>query len=544
MPYLYVATSITRLILNSSQQFFNTLQPLRNLPRAPTTATSSNLTNVLSSLATQRRVTAETPLTEQPVPRPLPMSDVKPAEHTSSAVPAASQKVSLELTAPVLSADELKRLAEGCFMRLIKTSSDATLVTRRSAPKTRSSLLSFLASQRDVDSPEVAALLNDISARFPSSLSTTLTWLYFEYNHALTAQHVTNELNLARYSQVLGRVLQSIATRLDGKDKTVNTLLTQLPQVTDECLQFIEQLAAQPHTLKLALSLLKDLTLLRPRARDQSLQLLLRYATHEDDTVRTLAIRLVSSKLFGVKELAPVIEKYASEQLHALVEKYPASQHQEAMTEIEDSSNAGTSVNESEIKSHLLLYFALCSKRHELLAPLLQNYSQLSAAVQRIIHTQSQGLVKSIGMHSLHLLALITKPPPGSELFLLYMLNILTDTGTDLSTPYHAQLTTHFQVPPSSQLVASARDAYETTKDARFLIPVVTGLDKAELLQQLPRLLVLSSSAVKSLIHKLVNSKPTPLTPAELLITLHLTDTGVVPLKRIIEGKCIHDHPR
>ncbi len=84
--------------------------------------------------------------------------------------------------------------------------------------------------------------------------------------------------------------------------------------------------------------------------------------------------------------------------------------------------------------------------------------------------------------------------------------------------------------------MASVRDAYESTADARFLIPVATGLDKAELLQQVPRLLVLSSSAVKSLIHKLVNAKPTPLTPAELLITLHLTDSAVVPLKRVIEG--------
>lgn len=84
--------------------------------------------------------------------------------------------------------------------------------------------------------------------------------------------------------------------------------------------------------------------------------------------------------------------------------------------------------------------------------------------------------------------------------------------------------------------MASVRDAYESTKDARFLIPVATGLDKAELLQHVPRLLVLSSSAVKSLIHKLVNAKPTPLTPAELLITLHLTDSTQVPLKRVIEG--------
>jgi hypothetical protein len=399
------------------------------------TASSTHLASVLSSLATQRRVTTETPVAEQPAARaPAPTSESKPhAEHVPSAAPPPSQKVSLELTAPVLSADELKRLAEGCFMRLIRTSSDVTHVTRRTAPKTRSSLLSFLASQRDVDSPEVSALLSDIAAKFPASLNTTVTWLYFEYNNALTAQHVTGQLTLTRYSQVLGRVLQSLAPRLDGKDKSVATLLTQLPHVTNECTQFIEQLAAQPHTLKLALSLLKDLTLLRPRARDQALQHLLRYASHEDDTVRTLAIRLVSSKLFAVKDLAPVIEKYASDQLQALVEKYPASQQpQEAvLTEIEDTAaSTSTSVNESEIKAHLLLYFALCSKRHELLAPLMHYYTQLSTPVQRIIHAQSQGLVKSIGMHSLHLLALITKPESGSELFVLYILNILTDNGT------------------------------------------------------------------------------------------------------------------
>lgn len=400
------------------------------------TATQSHLISVLSSLAIQRRVTApETPVIEQPAPRAVPVSEGKSrdTEQGTSPVPASqSQKMSLELTAPVLGPEELKRLAEGCFMRLIRTNSDLTHVTRRTAPKTRSSLLSFLASQREIDSPEVAALLTDIAAKFPASLSTAVTWLYFEYNNALTAQHVTGQLSTTRYSQVLDRLLTSVRERLDSKDKSIVTLMTQLPLITDECYHFIQLLVTQPATLKLALALLKDLTLLRPLARDQSLQLLLRYAAHEDDAVRTLAIRLVSSKLLSVKELAPVIEKYASDQLHALAEKYPASQQGDVMTEIEDTTapQSASNVNENEIKAHLLLYFALCSKRHELLAPLMQLYTQVNTTVQRIIHAQSQGLVKSIGMHSLHLLALITKPVPHAELFLLYILNILTDSGT------------------------------------------------------------------------------------------------------------------
>src|SRR5688500_6365404 len=137
------------------QQFFNTLQPLRGLPPMSGTATHAHLISVLSSLATQRRVTPETPVTDQPAVRSTPTSDNKPtrdADQTPSPAPdpAPPSKVSLELTAPALGADELRRMAEGCFMRLIRSSTDATHVTRRAAPKTRSSLLSFLASQREV----------------------------------------------------------------------------------------------------------------------------------------------------------------------------------------------------------------------------------------------------------------------------------------------------------------------------------------------------------------------------------------------------------
>jgi len=79
----------------------------------------------------------------------------------------------------------------------------------------------------------------------------------------------------------------------------------------------------------------------------------------------------------------------------------------------------------------------------------------------------------------------------------------------------------------------------QRTPDARFLVPVLSGLNKDETIDALSKLVALPPSIVKNVIHRLLHNKPTPITPEELLVALHTLDDDKkdkVPLRKVVEA--------
>lgn len=78
----------------------------------------------------------------------------------------------------------------------------------------------------------------------------------------------------------------------------------------------------------------------------------------------------------------------------------------------------------------------------------------------------------------------------------------------------------------------------------RFLIPVLNGFTKKEVIAALPKLIKLNPIVVKEVFNKLLgthNSEgaaphTSPITPAELLIALHNIDPAKAELKTVIKG--------
>jgi symplekin len=209
-----------------------------------------------------------------------------------------------------------------------------------------------------------------------------------------------------------------------------------------------------------------------------------------------------------------------------------------------------------QIKRAMLLYLALCAKKHSLLHGLVATYATNSTRplVRKVMHTQITELVRVIGMHSPHLLQLFVECPRGAEPLLLLILHTLTEN-----------------VVPSPLLTQTIKRAYaEHRLDARFLIPIISGLTKVknaelnpsssssslpiiiltlsssplplcaslpqkEMIEYLPALIQLPSNMVKTMIHRVLYTKPTPLTPAELLIALHLIPDEKL-LKKTVEA--------
>lgn len=67
------------------------------------------------------------------------------------------------------------------------------------------------------------------------------------------------------------------------------------------------------------------------------------------------------------------------------------------------------------------------------------------------------------------------------------------------NTLYNVLLT----APPSAELVARVRDLYHTrVSDVRFLIPVLNGLTKKEVIAALPKLIKLNPVVVKEVFNR------------------------------------------
>lgn len=99
-------------------------------------------------------------------------------------------------------------------------------------------------------------------------------------------------------------------------------------------------------------------------------------------------------------------------------------------------------------------------------------------------------------------------------------------------------------VPPSPELVERVRDLYhKRVPDVRFLIPVINGLEKNEVIQALPKLIKLNPIVVKEVFNRLLgtqhsegSSTVSPLTPGDLLIALHNIDSTKCDMKSIIKA--------
>lgn len=152
--------------------------------------------------------------------------------------------------------------------------------------------------------------------------------------------------------------------------------------------------------------------------------------------------------------------------------------------------------------------------------------------------------MRAIGIGHPYIRQMVQTFPKGAETFVLQALHLLTD-----------------QSAPTPELTEAVKGAYkQRTHDARFLIPVLAGLSKDVTIANLPKLISLPPTIVKNVIHRLLHNKvksvapaaspkpfistnhpfqPTPISPEELLVALHVADQDKkekVPLRKLVEA--------
>eukprot|EP01114_Cavostelium_apophysatum_P016347 TRINITY_DN4626_c0_g1_i1.p1 TRINITY_DN4626_c0_g1~~TRINITY_DN4626_c0_g1_i1.p1 ORF type:complete len:1070 (+),score=251.71 TRINITY_DN4626_c0_g1_i1:69-3278(+) len=462
-----------------------------------------------------------------PVSTPVvPVAQPPPKEQAPVFVPF-SQKLP---PIPKYSPEECKAIGDKAIQRILASEKGAEISGKGAL---RKGALSLLATRLSLEDKLVDDLKAHILASFGTRKDLALSWIFRE----LTSEQEEEEDGIKReqrYEPIFMSILKNLKYQLDPKDRLFAFYVLEAPELPAQTFDTIREYCEDSERSIVGLSTLRDLIAMRPPYSDQSLEILLNYTSHPSEIVRSAAIRLVANRLYTGQEdqISVTIERHARILLESLVhvvqiDETPMVTDERLEQLPDDSQLAKTDVkseqekfSEEEAKCRVLLYFALCTRKEELVQGIADIYSRANSAVARkVIHQQSVGLIKALSLNSPALINLMNYAPRNSESLVLHILHIITD-----------------EVMPTPQIIAIAKNFYyKRVSDPRFLVPILPGLDKQEILALLPKLVTLPSNILINGINRLVQNQSS-MTPAEVMIALHIIDTkDSATLKRIIE---------
>ncbi|XP_063902796.1 symplekin isoform X2 [Zophobas morio] len=421
------------------------------------------------------------------VPR---IKTLKLSEITKPLEKDAKEKLLISSITRLLSAD--KTAAKCLYQKLITT------IAACFSPTVRQTVLTFL--------------LADLRTH----VDLALAWLFEEYSILQGFSRVPPLRKDTKLDKSYNTLLCTFINVSTNDSVVFSRLLLEAPLVTDEALEKLHQLCREEKKCTWALTLLRDLTVRKPPKQLMFLNALLSYTTYESNAIRDCAIAHVL-ELHQRPDLKLVIEEFARMNLEFLKLQRPP----ESLCGFSQGRLKSETWGDDFIKACLLPYISLLPANESLIHDLAKVYVQTGANIKRIILRLLESPIRSMGMDSPELLKLVEECPKGSETLVTRVIHVLTDKG-----------------PPSTQLVQRVRDLYHTrVSDVRFLIPVLNGLSKKEVIAALPKLIKLNPVVVREVFNRLLGLHgDSPITPTELLVALHLIDSTKADLKTIIKA--------
>ncbi|KAG8448477.1 hypothetical protein GDO86_015533 [Hymenochirus boettgeri] len=410
-----------------------------------------------------------------------------------------------------LTETQMKTLKLSAVRRILQA--ERTVVSC-GATHMRVKVLARLVTQLDVTvkTEVLSHFLSDPRMR----LDLALAWLYQEY---CEYQSGAGEEG---YQECLIGILTGLQERPDQRDGVFTKVVLEAPLLTDSALDVIRKYCEDEGRSYLGMSTLRDLILTRPARQFQYLHLLLNLSSHEKDKIRQQSLLFIK-RMYEKESLRPYIEKFALNYLQLLVHPNPPS----VLFGADKDTEVAAPWTEDTVKQCLYLYLALLPQNHKLIHELASVYTEATADIKRTVLRVIETPIRGMGMNSPELLLLVENCPKGAETLVTRCLHILTD-----------------KVPPSPELVKRVRELYhKRLPDVRFLIPVLNGLDKKEVIQALPKLIKLNPIVVKEVFNRLlgtqhgeVSSTMSPLTPGDLLVALHNIDSSKCDMKSVIKA--------
>lgn len=343
-----------------------------------------------------------------------------------------------------------------------------------------------------------------------------LAWLFEEYSIMQGFSRKPALRKELKIDLAYNTLLCTLVSTASNDHFLLGKILLEAPTVTDEALDQIKVICRDENRCMWALGLLKDLALRKPPKQLTFLNVLLLFSTYESNTIRECALQHIL-KLHQRPDLKIIIEEFARMNLEFLKLKRPP----EGLCGFNQGRLKSESWSDDFIKACLLPFISLLPADEILIHDLATIYVQTSADIKRVILRLLDQPIKLMGMNSVELLKMIKNCTKGSETLVTRIIHILTE-----------------KEPPSVELVNIVRDLYNTkVSDVRFLIPVLAGLTKKEVIEALPKLIKLNPVVVKEVFNRLLGIHgESPLSPTELLVALHVIDNSKADLKTVIKA--------
>uniref|UniRef100_A0A8B9K0Y6 Symplekin n=1 Tax=Astyanax mexicanus TaxID=7994 RepID=A0A8B9K0Y6_ASTMX len=377
-----------------------------------------------------------------------------------------------------LSDSQLEKLTNMAVKRILQAEK---AIARSGMSHVRVKLLARLMTQFEgtMKDDMLRFILEDMRTR--SDLAFSL--LYQEYNQYLS-QLPSGSLD--SYEHCLFSLLSGLQERPEQRDGLFTKLVLEAPLITESALEVIRRYCEDESRVYLGMTTLKELILKRPSRQFQYLHVLLDLSSHDKEKVRSTALTFIK-RMYEKDHLREYIEKFALNYMQLLVHPNPPS----LLFGVGEDTEVASPWTEETVRQCLYLYLSLLPLNHRLVHELAAVYTEAIADIKRSVLRVIEQPIRGMGMNSPDLLLLVENCPKGAETLVTRCLHILTD-----------------KVPPSPDLVERVRDLYhKRVPDVRFLIPVINGLEKKEVIQALPKLIKLNPIVVKEVFNRLLGTQ-------------------------------------
>ncbi|XP_050439489.1 symplekin [Adelges cooleyi] len=416
---------------------------------------------------------------------------------------------------------EAEKLAHDALLRILGT---GKLVMSKTCKEIRLKAISRMAVMCNDDFRNT--ILDYIELDMANNLNLCLSWLYEEYsmNQGFTKLPTMFRNSLSseqNYNTVLCSLIRAALNieNLKEKEDILTALYIESPNITDDAVDILKDICSK-HTF--GLYILNELVTKRPPRQLVYLNALLFYTSHNDIELRQIALNY-TSKLYKNNDLKNIIEEYATFYLGFLRLPQPP----DVLFGQESGRLIKSEIwDDDSTTACLYLYFMLTANNYELIHELASVFVHAKGEVKRSIIKLLPQPIQNMPMNSPEMFRLLEDIPKGAETMVLRVLHIATEKEI-----------------PSIELVSKVKKLYDNQLvEVRFLVPIMSGLDKKYILNVLPQLIKLNPNVVKEVFNRILgintsNSNTNPsVSPAELLIALHTMDTDPNDLKFIIKA--------
>lgn len=309
-----------------------------------------------------------------------------------------------------------------------------------------------------------------------------------------------------RYDAVLCNLLRTLYERGEHKETLFHKILLEAPLLTPQSLVWLRTACLDSVFGAFGMTTLRELILTRARQRNELLCILLDFSYNDRADVRTQSVE-TAKELYQIDYVRGDVREYLVSSINYCTRPIPPAQ-----LNTYEKESTKSDWDDASIRITLNLFLSILPLDHSLIHTLAAVYAKSSNDIKRVTLRTIDSAIKSMGATSEHLLEMIENCPQGAETFAARIVHLLTERN-----------------PPTQDLVNRITALYEQGRtDVRSMIPVLSGLDKDQILSILPKFVLtpVNQKSVPIVFNKLLAGRSIktglhPMGAGELLVALH-----------------------